>query len=314
MATSAGAAVAEPLPDLPAVTAIVVTRDRPALLARAVDAILAQDYAGELGLLIVVDQAGDDAVPSFADRRVRVMHNERKPGLAGGRNTGVLAATTELVAFCDDDDVWAPDKLSAQVLALKSTPEADLVTCATEVVFGGRSSPRTAGTDVVRHEQLLASRMSMLHSSTILARRTAVTDRIGLVNENAPGGQNEDWDLLLRASALQPIVHVDRPLVTVHWAERSYFNREWETKISSLVWMMQQHPDLLGNPVGAARVFGQIGFGHAAMHQRSTAVRWAARAIRRNWKEPRAYLTLAAAAGVPAETILRTLHRRGRGV
>ena len=51
--------------------------------------------------------------------RVRVITNTRTPGLAGARNTGILDATGDLVAFCDDDDEWLPGKLAAQVEALR---------------------------------------------------------------------------------------------------------------------------------------------------------------------------------------------------
>lgn len=294
-------------------TAVVATRDRIELLRRAVAAILAQDYAGEFDVIVVLDQSEGER-PSFDDPRVTVVDNSRTPGLAGARNTGVLAARGEWVAFCDDDDVWKPSKLTAQLAALREVPGADFGTCSIEVEFAGRTSPRYAGSPLVTYEQLLASRMSMLHSSTFLLHREALIDRIGLVNEHAPGSQNEDWDLLLRAAAKQPIVHVDRPLVTVLWTERSHFNREWETKVSSLVWMLEEHPDIATSRIGISRVYGQIGFGVAAMHRRGEALRWAGRSIRANWREPRAYLTVAAAAGVSADYILRVLHRRGRGV
>ena len=43
------------MPEQPAVTVIVATRDRPGLLERAVTSILAQDYPGEIECLVVYD-------------------------------------------------------------------------------------------------------------------------------------------------------------------------------------------------------------------------------------------------------------------
>ena len=65
--------------------------------------------------------------------------------------------------------------------------------------------------------------MAMLHSSTFLIRREALLDSIGLVDERIPGGQNEDWDLLLRASSASPIAVVDQPLVRVRWGRASHY-------------------------------------------------------------------------------------------
>jgi glycosyltransferase involved in cell wall biosynthesis len=300
----------------PSVCVVVPTRDRPALLARAVASILAQNYPGELEVLIVVDQ--DDPASATAelppDRRVRVVTNTRKPGLSGTRNTGIMLATTDLVAFCDDDDEWLPRKLARQVRALTKVAGAEFATCSIEVDFEGSRSVRLAGRRLITHDDLLPSRMSMLHSSTFLIGRTALIDDIGLIDENVPGSQNEDWDLLLRASARAPIVHVDDPLVRVYWSSRSYFSRDWETKIASRTWMLERHPDIAASRKGSARVYGQIAFAYAASGQRGMALRWSSRAIKRRWKEPRAYLAMATVVGVPAEVIMRALHKRGHGI
>jgi glycosyltransferase involved in cell wall biosynthesis len=300
----------------PSVCVVVPTRNRPVLLDRAVRAILSQVYDGDLEVLIVVDQ--DDPETAVAglpeDSRIRVITNTRKPGLSGTRNSGILLATTDLIAFCDDDDEWLTGKLAGQVAALRRTPNAEFATCSIEVEFEGTRSVRLAGKSVISHDDLLPSRMSMLHSSTFLMRRAALVEGIGLIDEDVPGSQNEDWDLLLRASARRPIVHLDQPLVRIYWSARSYFSRDWETKIASRTWMLARHPDIVASPKGSARVYGQLAFAYAASGERRTAMRWARRSIRRRWREPRAYLAVATAAGVPAETILRSLHKRGRGI
>jgi glycosyltransferase involved in cell wall biosynthesis len=300
----------------PSVSVVVPTRNRPVLLARAMQGILSQAYDGALEVLIVVDQ--DDPATATAglpdDRRIRIISNSRKPGLSGTRNTGILDSTADIIAFCDDDDEWLPGKLSRQIEGLQQRATAEFASCSIEVDFEGTRSVRLAGKSVITHDDLLPSRMSMLHSSTFVIRRQALVDGIGLIDEDVPGSQNEDWDLLLRASARAPIVHIDDPLVRVYWSARSYFSRDWETKIASRTWMLERHPDIAESPKGSARVYGQIAFAYAASGERRTALGWARRSIGRRWKEPRAYLAVATAAGVPAETILRALHKRGRGI
>lgn len=301
---------------LPSVTAVVPTRNRPVLLDRAVRAILGQEYAGKLDVLVVVDQ--DD--PAMAteglpdDPRITIMTNQRKPGLSGTRNTGILTATSDLIAFCDDDDEWLPTKLAKQVARLQATPAAEFASCSIEVDFEGTRSKRLAGKSVITHEDLLPSRMSMLHSSTFVASRAGLVDGFGLIDENIPGSQNEDWDILLRASARQSIVHVDEPLVRVFWTARSYFSRDWETKVAARKWMLKQHPDIEASPTGSARVYGQLAFAYAASGERRTAWEWATKAIKRRWKEPRAYLAVLVTLGVSSEFIMRELHKRGRGI
>jgi glycosyltransferase involved in cell wall biosynthesis len=296
----------------PSVGVVVPTRDRPQELRRALAGILGQDYPGEVEVVVVFD--GSEPDRSLEQEGVRTIENTRTVGLAGARNTGILSLSTDLVAFCDDDDEWLPGKLEAQVRAL-SANGADFVTTGVLVSYGDRTVPRLAGTEVITREQLIRSRMAMLHSSTFVIARQPLLDEIGLVDESIPGAQGEDWDLLLRAAGVQPIVHVDEPLVRVFWSASSYFGRRWDTKLASLRWMLERYPDLARDRRAAARVYGQLAFAHAAQGEARDAFSWSARAVRRSPLEPRAYIAAVVALRlVSSERVLASLHRRGRGV
>ena len=301
----------------PSVGVVIPTRNRPELVRKAIAGVRGQRYPGDVKVVVVYDQTEPDYLLAATDgTQVLVLTNWRTSGLAGARNTGILAVDTELVAFCDDDDQWRPDKLRRQVAALLAEPDSEFATCAIEVEFEGRTTPRLAGRSRVTVDELARSRMAMLHSSSFLVRREALTDgAIGLVAEDAPGSQNEDWDLLLRAARRAPIVHLDEPLVRVLWGRSSHYAYEYATKISSLRWMMQRHPEISGCRPGAARVYGQLACWSAATGNRSAAWRYSKEAVRANWREPRTAIALAAMTGaVKVENVLSALHRRGRGI
>jgi glycosyltransferase involved in cell wall biosynthesis len=298
----------------PSVGVVIPTRDRPEQLARAIAAVAAQDYPGTVRTIVVFDQATPDYLLARAgDRPVLVLVNWRRAGLAGARNTGILALDSDLVAFCDDDDTWAPGKLRRQVEALG---DGEFATCAMNVRYADHVTPRLAGSQVVSIDDLARSRMAMLHASSFLVRRSAFDDdRLGLVAEDAPGSQNEDWDLLLRAARRAPIRHVDQPLIEVAWGRTSFFAHQYDTKISSLRWMMDRHPEISRDGVGAGRVYGQLACWSAARGDRGAAMWYVRRAVRSNWREPRAAIALAALSGVVrVESVLGALHRRGRGI
>ena len=301
----------------PSVGVVIPTRNRPELVRKAIAGVREQRYPGEVKVVVVFDQATPDYLLASTDgTQVLVLTNWRTSGLAGARNTGILALDTELVAFCDDDDQWRPGKLRRQVAALLAEPDSEFATCAIEVEYEGRSTPRLAGRSRVTVNELARSRMAMLHSSSFLVRREALTEQaIGLVAEDAPGSQNEDWDLLLRAARRAPIVHLDEALVRVLWGRSSHYAYEYATKISSLRWMMQRHPEISGCRPGAARVYGQLACWSAATGNRSQAWRYSKEAVRANWKEPRTAIALAAMTGaVKVENVLSALHKRGRGI
>lgn len=291
---------------------VIPTHNRPELLRRALKSVLAQEYDGELRVVVVYDRAEPDQ--SLAGDRVSVIANARTPGLAGSRNTGILALDTDLVASCDDDDEWLPGKLTAQVTALQAEPGAVLSSCGILIDFNGRRIPRLAGTDRVTYDELIGDRVMSVHSSTYLARRTALIE-IGMVDETIPGGQGEDWDLALRAARRHPIVVVDAPYVRVLFGQTSYYAQAWETKVEALHWFLDRYPEIACSPAAAGRVYGQIAFGYATVGRRREAVRWARRALRANWKERRVPFALAVAGGVVSgRRVLSALHARGRGI
>ncbi|WP_068256486.1 glycosyltransferase family 2 protein [Janibacter corallicola] len=300
----------------PSVSVVIPAHKRPVELRRAIAAARAQDYAGSIDVTVVFDRAEPDmSLADEGDRPVRVLANQRAPGLAGARNTGILESTGELVAFCDDDDEWVPEKLTKQVGVLTRSPESPLVTSSIVINYGDHSTVRRAGTTTVTHDMLVVSRMSMLHSSTFVFRRSALLGSVGLIDEKIPGSQSEDWDILFRSSAVRPVLHVDEPLVRVLWGKSSHFSRNWETRIASSLWILDRYPEVAAHQRGSSRLMGQMAFAYASLGWRPEAWRWAARSLRADPLQWRSWLATGVAV-VPrsSELVLGTLGRWGRGV
>ena len=68
---------------------------------------------------MVDDGSTDDtaAVAAGAGPRVVVLRNRQPAGVSAARNQGIAAARGVWIAFCDDDDLWSPDKLTRQLEA-----------------------------------------------------------------------------------------------------------------------------------------------------------------------------------------------------
>lgn len=109
------------------VTTILPVHNRPAMLAAAVDSVLAQSYR-PVEILIVDDGSTDDTA-RVADRLagehsdlVRVLHTTNGgPGAA--REAGRSEARGEFLQYLDSDDVLLPRKFELQVEALRADPE-----------------------------------------------------------------------------------------------------------------------------------------------------------------------------------------------
>lgn len=299
----------------PSVSVVVATRDRPELLRRALESICAQEYEGAIECVVVFDQS-DPVLPPIdaAGRTVRAIVNRRSPGLAGARNTGALAARGDLVAFCDDDDEWRPEKLDLQT-ALMTRSGATTVSSGIFVRFGDRETERIPRAEAVTFEDLLRSRRTEIHPSTILVDRKALLETIGLVDEGIPGSYAEDYEWLLRAARAGTIAAVTRPLARVYWHQSSFFTGRWETIISALTYLLDKYPEFEREPAGLSRIYGQLAFASAASGKRPEAWTWARRSLRLNRWQPRAYLALLMSFRVLTPgTVLRLAHTFGRGI
>jgi glycosyltransferase involved in cell wall biosynthesis len=299
----------------PSVTVVVATRDRPGLLERAVGSILAQDYPGPVECIVVYDHVDvrEFDVPAGPRRILKFISNNHRQGLPGGRNSGVDAATGDLLAFCDDDDLWLPAKLTRQV-ALLADPAVGAVSCGLRLKGPGIDKVRVLDRDRVTYDELLADRVMEVHSSTVLIRRSTWT-AAGPVDEDIPGGYSEDYEWLLRVAGHTPIGIRREPLVVVNWHGGSFYFGRWATIVEAQRYLIGKHPDLARSRSGLARIRGQIAFALAAGHRRSEAIRELAAVLRLNPREKRVLVTVPVILGlVSGERVLRMAQKRGRGV
>jgi glycosyltransferase involved in cell wall biosynthesis len=302
---------------LPPVTVVIATRGRPALLRKAVRAAMAQTYPARLEVIVVFDQVKIDPLDDIevpSGRALRLLANSRTPGLAGARNTGILAGDGELVAFCDDDDEWLPEKTEKQLALWAREPEASLVATGIRLETEGGAYVRLPPKRVY-FDDLLRSRITEIHPSSFLARRADLLGRIGLVDEELPAAYGEDYDVLLRAARHGYVLSVTEPLVVVNWNRASFFSGKWEGIAAGLSYLLRKFPEFSRSRSGTARIAGQVAFAHAALGEHRSARHWALNAIRKDFRQPRAYAAFAVAAHLAPPSMLVTLvNRMGRGL
>ena len=307
-----GSPSATPRVDL---SVVISTHDRPRQLREAIAAIEAQTHPGPIETIVVYDKAEPDPELARDDERrpVRVLANDRTPGLPGSRNTGAAAARGEVLGFCDDDDLWLPQKAARQLALLERTHAA---TCTTglEIVVDDRVVPRRGTDGLLTFVDLLRSRRVEAYMGTAVVRADAFWGPIGPLDEDIPGGYAEDYDWLLRAARHQAIVVDPEPLLQMRWIVQSHFRDKWPDWEAALGLVLDRNPEFAGQPAGRARIEGQRAFAIAAQGRRGDAVRQVRTTLGWSWREPRGYLALLVAGGIPSRWIVTALNRRGHGV
>lgn len=227
---------------------VIPTRDRPELLATTLRSVLAQEGVA-LRVLVVDDGEGPDTralVERFADARVRVLPNEGPAGVSGARNTGIAAAVGDWVAFCDDDDLWAPGKLAAQLEAVESAHRVWVyggevtVDETLRVRSGGPPPPPAAVVAGLREHNAVPA-----GSSNVVVRRDVLEEAGGF---DPRLRTSEDWDLWLRLAGAGSPAWVPRPLVALR-THAAMASRDVDRMLADIEVIAERH----GIPVDRSR-------------------------------------------------------------
>jgi len=248
------------------VSVIVPTFRRAATLDRTLQALTSVDYPPELLELIIVDDAADDATASVvqdAQRRgprIEFLRQSRR-GAAAARNAGAARAGGDILLFCDDDMVVAPDHVELHVAtqerfrnafvggerwyspeslrALEST-SFGRYRVALERSFRSAIDEEPVGADCVETSTLPSCDLSVAR---------AVFWSLGGFDDQFPYAGAEDQDLCLRARAagvrlirnlaIRPL-HNDPTVTLGEFAARE------ERGAHTVVALSRKHPQTLG--------------------------------------------------------------------
>jgi LmbE family N-acetylglucosaminyl deacetylase/glycosyltransferase involved in cell wall biosynthesis len=193
------------------VAVVVRTRNRPALLAEALESVRAQT-ARPVRVIVVND--GGASPREIAARfsgafEIEVIELPSRRGRSAAANAGVAAAREPLVTLLDDDDRLFPDHLDRLTRAHRAGPEPVVYSDAVTVLYERRGEEWTA-----RHRELqysldydpdLLLLFNYIPIHTLLLPR-ALWEKTGGFDEGLE--YSEDWDLILRLAAETPFRHV----------------------------------------------------------------------------------------------------------
>ncbi len=229
-------------------------------IKRAIDSILNQTI--ESFELIIVDDGSMDSsaevVKTFSDNRIKLISKENE-GVSVARNTGILNARSEYIAFLDADDEWLPDFLETIQKLIYDFPLAGVYVTSTlwenkkgdlvPIVFSTLPVPPWQG-EVSNLFKIIANDTSLVTSSSVCIKRS-VFEKVGMFPVGIKRG--EDLDTWIRISLkykiafstkLKVIIHIDNDGGSTELAgiteENLYTLLELEKKINT-----NEIPDIL---------------------------------------------------------------------
>ena len=195
------------------VSVVVPTRNRSALLAMTLRSVLRQQQV-ELDVIVVDEASTDGTAPMLAalgDARVRVIRHDTPRGVSVARNQGGSAARGEWLAFVDDDDLWAPDKLALQLAAARSADRDWAYAGTVNISEGGQI---IYGRPPLPPDEIVAAlpRYNAIPGggSNVVVRRS-VWEHAGPFDPRLRN--TEDWEMWIRLAKHGPPACASRPLV-----------------------------------------------------------------------------------------------------
>ena len=190
--------------NMPLVSVIVTTYNRRDLLTNTIDSILNQTYKNFE--LIVVDNCSDydflSEIKSFNDERIRPFQNANDGIIDVNRNFGIKKAKGDYIAFCDDDDLWYPEKLMVCYNFFNSKVDLiyhDLKIIGKKRIFGRKvMEGRNLKSPVL--VDLLINGNTIWNSSAMV--RKSIIDSVGGLDEKKEMVTVEDYNTWLKIAEI----------------------------------------------------------------------------------------------------------------
>lgn len=289
------------MPDRPLASIVITTHNRPELAVRAITSALGQTI-DDLEVVVVDDGSQPAFASTVADDRVRVIRRDRAGGPSAARNTGLGEARAAWITFLDDDDELSPDMLrrsldAAQQAGLPSPVAA--MSAVTVCDVDGHELETLVPATLERGEHFFLERRGAYgRTCNSLVVPTEVMREIDGFDVDLDVFQHDD--LGLRLNRVASIVAVAEPLyrMTDHGEPR--VSGRGAAIPADMERTLAKHPEAFTHHRdGHARYMSSLAFYHLKTGSWGPAVRWSARAVARDPRQPRVWAYAAAAVAGP---------------
>jgi glycosyltransferase involved in cell wall biosynthesis len=179
----------------PRVSTVVPVYNGARWLRSTVESLASQTHPNHE--IVLVNDGSTDRSGALIDELARAENiiavHQSNAGVAAARNKGIRCASGDLIAFCDQDDLWLSNKLEAQLPLFSS--EIGLVFSGVEFRYPERSRQAVPKGPPPTFQSMLLS--NSICSCTAIVRRSEL-EQVGLLDPDRALMGVDDWHLWLR--------------------------------------------------------------------------------------------------------------------
>lgn len=209
------------------ISVIIPLFNKETSIRNTISSVLLQTYP-YFEMVVVNDGSTDNSasiVSSFNDPRIRLINQSNK-GVSSARNTGILNASNEYIAFLDGDDIWNQNYLETQVNLIQDFPKAMMWGTNYSIIKNGQQKPVEQGpANNFRGyvDNYFGSSHNDLFFSSAVVIDKQIFDTAGMFDERI--SISEDLDMWYRIILNSPVAYYNTSLV--------YYNLDAENRCAA---------------------------------------------------------------------------------
>jgi len=200
------------------ISIIIPTKNRSDFLARAINSVKIQGYP-KYEVVVVDDdplKTGEQVCEAELTNGVPLNYisNFKAPGASGARNSGILTAKYDLIAFLDDDDYWLEGKLQSQFKIIENLVHNKFVVHSNFLTLNTNSRlVKNFSQDhyTSKFDAFIKKNGRLPKLSTVLVNKILLED-CGLFDERLRA--RDDFDIYLKLIERCPL-HLDPNFLTI---------------------------------------------------------------------------------------------------
>ena len=239
------------------ISVVIPTFNRPRELRRALDSVIAQNYS-PLEIIVIDDnarnviarQATAQVITDYA-QPILYIQTEEPCGGSKARNIGIKAATSDWIAFLDDDDEWLLEKLHAQATQISHADEN--VACFDTGFLEVNEKTGISRTIRPQLKGKIFTKLLVKHRgrapklSTCICHRSTLLE-IGCFDSSLPARQ--DLDLYLRIAREHEFLYLEQPYAIKYIHEGGQITDSPTKKVLGFLRMYEKYlTDLKKHPI-----------------------------------------------------------------
>lgn len=211
---------------MPKVSIIVAAYNGERYIRETLESLLDQTYT-DFEIIVADDGSTDgtaEIVKSFADKRIRYIKKENEGVMAKTRNFGIRKSAGEFIAFCDQDDIWYPEKLKKQLEKIDKNALTGAIVASADIIdkkgkkIGIRDIGFSGYINPIKSFEKLLDTDFITNCSAVVPKK--IIEEMGYLDESLVG--NDDYKLWLLIAQKYGIFGVREPLCAWRVSGSSY--------------------------------------------------------------------------------------------